>query len=64
MSEKSRARNAESAMRQQEKNWTLITTRLRENQDNRILTNMLPADIQSHMEATIDALRLQVSHTP
>ncbi|CAL8101066.1 unnamed protein product [Calicophoron daubneyi] len=59
-SERARARMAEASLRHQEKLWTDVGTRWREGQNNQT-EKLLPAEVQTHLEATIESLRLQVT---
>ncbi|KAH9591562.1 hypothetical protein MS3_00003798 [Schistosoma haematobium] len=59
--ERNRARLAEISLRQQEKAWNDMKTRWHEERIAQ-LGNSLPIESRTHMEATIEALRLQVSY--
>ncbi|CAH8679995.1 unnamed protein product [Schistosoma rodhaini] len=58
--ERNRARLAEISLRQQEKAWNDMKTRWHEERMAQ-LGNSLPIEARTHMEATIEALRLQVN---
>ncbi|VDP21917.1 unnamed protein product [Schistosoma margrebowiei] len=58
--ERNRARLAEISLRQQEKAWNDMKTRWHEERIAQ-LGNSLPIESRTHMEATIEALRLQVN---
>ncbi|XP_018655045.1 hypothetical protein Smp_157130 [Schistosoma mansoni] len=58
--ERNRARLAEISLRQQEKAWNDMKTRWHEERTAQ-LGNSLPIEARTHMEATIEALRLQVN---
>ncbi|CAH8634504.1 unnamed protein product [Heterobilharzia americana] len=58
--ERTRARLAEASLRQQEKAWNDMKARWHEERIAQ-LGNSLPLETRTHMEATIEALRLQVN---
>ncbi|KAA3675826.1 uncharacterized protein DEA37_0003426 [Paragonimus westermani] len=58
--ERSRARLAEAALKQREILWTELSAKLQEMQKQQQNTALMPAEVQDHLQATIEALRVQV----
>ncbi|KAF8562186.1 hypothetical protein P879_09377 [Paragonimus westermani] len=59
--ERSRARLAEAALKQREVLWTELGAKFQEMQKQQQNTALMPAEVQDHLQATIEALRVQVA---
>ncbi|KAF7260460.1 hypothetical protein EG68_02035 [Paragonimus skrjabini miyazakii] len=59
--ERSRARLAEAALKQREIIWTELSARFQEMQKQQQNTVLMPAEVENHLQATIESLRVQVN---
>ncbi|KAF5399199.1 hypothetical protein PHET_07716 [Paragonimus heterotremus] len=59
--ERSRARLAEAALKQREIVWTELSARFQEMQKQQQNAVLMPAEVEDHLQATIESLRVQVN---